>query len=112
MRLFAAADLRVRWPSTYDGHSLSFLLQCRIVSSLGCTMQVRFNKDHQYVIVEDVVGTVGITKHAQENLSDVTLVELPHVGEQVKKGDASALSSQSRRQATSFSGKRRNPCCK
>jgi glycine cleavage system H protein len=51
-------------------------------------MQVRFNKDHQYVIVEDGVGTVGITKHAQEKLSDVTLVELPHVGEQVKKGDA------------------------
>jgi glycine cleavage system H protein len=51
-------------------------------------MQVGFNKDHQYVIVEDAVGTVGITKHAQEKLSDVTLVELPHVGEQVKKGDA------------------------
>ena len=34
------------------------------------------------------VGTVGITNHAQEKLSDVTVVELPHVGEQVKKGGA------------------------
>jgi glycine cleavage system H protein len=51
-------------------------------------MQIRFNKDHQYIIVEDGVGTVGITNLAQEKLSDVTLVELPHVGEQVKKGDA------------------------
>ena len=51
-------------------------------------MQVKYNQDHQYIIVEDGVGTVGITKHAQEELSDVTLVELPHVGEQVKKGGA------------------------
>jgi glycine cleavage system H protein len=51
-------------------------------------MQVRYNQDHQYIIVEGGVGTVGITKHAQEKLSDVTLVELPRVGEQVKKGGA------------------------
>ena len=50
-------------------------------------MQVRYNQDHQYIIVEDGVGTVGITKHAQEKLSDVTIVELPHVGAQVRKGD-------------------------
>jgi glycine cleavage system H protein len=49
-------------------------------------VQVRYNQDHQYIIVEDGVGTLGITKHAQEKLSDVTLFELPHVGEQVKKG--------------------------
>ena len=51
-------------------------------------MQVKYNQDHQYIIVEDGVGTVGITKHAQEKLSDVTLVELPHVGQKVKKGGA------------------------
>ena len=51
-------------------------------------MQVKYNQDHQYILVEDGIGTVGITKHAQEELSDVTLVELPHVGEQVKKGGA------------------------
>ena len=51
-------------------------------------MQVKYNQDHQYIIVEDGVGTVGITKHAQEELRDVTLVEFPHVGEQVKKGGA------------------------
>jgi glycine cleavage system H protein len=51
-------------------------------------MQVRYSQDHEYIIVEDGVGTVGITNHAQEKLSDVTPVELPHVGEQVKKGGA------------------------
>jgi glycine cleavage system H protein len=52
------------------------------------TMHVKYNQDHQYITVEDGVGTVGITEHAQEKLSDVTLVELPHVGDRVKKGDA------------------------
>jgi glycine cleavage system H protein len=51
-------------------------------------MQVRYNQDHQYIIVEDGVGTVGITNNAQEKLSDVTTVELPHVGAHVQKGGA------------------------
>jgi glycine cleavage system H protein len=51
-------------------------------------MQIKYNRDHQYIIVEDGVGTVGITNHAQEKLSDVTTVELPHVGAQVQKGEA------------------------
>ena len=54
-------------------------------------MRVRYSKDHEYIIVEDGIGTVGITEHGQEKLSDVTLVELPHVGEQVKKGSASGV---------------------
>jgi glycine cleavage system H protein len=51
-------------------------------------MQVRYSTDHEYVTVEDGVGTVGITEHGQEKLSDVTFVELPRVGAQVKKGSA------------------------
>jgi glycine cleavage system H protein len=51
-------------------------------------MQIKYSQDHQYIIVEDGVGTVGITNHAQEKLSDVTTVELPHVGAQVQKDGA------------------------
>jgi glycine cleavage system H protein len=51
-------------------------------------MHVRYTQDHQYVIVEGGIGTVGITSHAQEKLSDVTTVEFPHVGAQVQKGGA------------------------
>ena len=51
-------------------------------------MQVRYTQDHQYIIVEDGIGTVGITNYAQEKLSDVTTVELPHVGAQVQKDGA------------------------
>lgn len=51
-------------------------------------MPVRYSTDHEYITVEDGVGTVGITEHGQEKLSDITSVELPRVGEQVKKGGA------------------------
>ena len=54
-------------------------------------MQVRYSQDHQYIFVEDGVGTVGITNHAQEKLSEVNFVELPHVGAQVQKGGAAGV---------------------
>lgn len=55
---------------------------------MSTTVQVRYSQDHQYVSVEDGVGTVGMTKYAQEKLSDVTFVELPRVGAKVQKGGA------------------------
>jgi glycine cleavage system H protein len=54
-------------------------------------VQVRYSQDHQYVFVEDGVGTVGITKYAQEKLNEVTVVELPRVGETVHKGGAAGV---------------------
>jgi glycine cleavage system H protein len=51
-------------------------------------MQVRYSRDHEYISVEDGIGTVGITNHAQEKLADVTSVELPRVGAKIKKGGA------------------------
>jgi glycine cleavage system H protein len=52
-------------------------------------MQVtRYSKNFEYITVEDGIGTVGITEHGQEKLSDVTSVEPPRVGEQVKKDSA------------------------
>ncbi len=51
-------------------------------------MQIKYSRDHQYIVVENGIGTVGITNHGQEKLSDVTTIELPHVGAQVQKGGA------------------------
>jgi glycine cleavage system H lipoate-binding protein len=33
-------------------------------------MQARYSKDYEYISVADGVGTVGITHHAQEKLSE------------------------------------------
>jgi glycine cleavage system H protein len=51
-------------------------------------MQIKYSQDHQYIVVENGIGTVGVTNHGQEKLSDVTTIELPHVGAQVQKGGA------------------------
>ena len=51
-------------------------------------MTIRYTKDHEWIAVEGETGTVGITDYAQEQLGDITYVELPEVGASVAKGDA------------------------
>ncbi|QQN73659.1 glycine cleavage system protein GcvH [Croceicoccus sp. YJ47] len=51
-------------------------------------MTTYFTKDHEWIAVEGNTGTVGITQYAQEQLGDITFVELPGAGDTVKKGDA------------------------
>jgi glycine cleavage system H protein len=47
-----------------------------------------FSEDHEWIEVEGDTGTVGITDYAQGQLGDITFVELPSLGQQVKKGDS------------------------
>ena len=49
-------------------------------------MTVKFTEDHEWVRVEGDVATVGVTKHAAEQLGDVVFVELPEAGAQFDKG--------------------------
>ncbi|MBF4583994.1 glycine cleavage system protein H [Curtobacterium sp. MMLR14_010] len=41
---------------------------------------LQYTKDHEWLLVEGDVVTVGITDHAAEQLGDVVFVELPAVG--------------------------------
>lgn len=41
---------------------------------------MKFSKSHEYIQVENNVGTVGISQFATEQLGDVVYVELPEVG--------------------------------
>ncbi|MCW1427929.1 glycine cleavage system protein GcvH [Novosphingobium sp. JCM 18896] len=47
-----------------------------------------FSKDHEWIDVDGDTGTVGITDYAQGQLGDITFVELPAVGQAVKKGES------------------------
>ena len=47
-----------------------------------------FTEDHEWIDVDGDTGTVGITDYAQGQLGDITFVELPAVGQAVKKGDS------------------------
>ena len=53
--------------------------------------QTFFSKDHEYLIVEGDVATVGITDFAQQQLGDVVFVDLPEVGRAVTKGGEAAV---------------------
>jgi glycine cleavage system H protein len=53
--------------------------------------QVKYTKDHEYIIVDGSTGTVGITDHAQQKLGDITFVEVPAVGKELKKGDVAGV---------------------
>jgi len=46
----------------------------------------RYTKEHEWVLVEGDIGTVGITEHAQEELGDIVYVDLPKVGTRVEAG--------------------------
>jgi glycine cleavage system H protein len=52
---------------------------------------LKYAKSHEWVRLEGGLATVGITDHAQHELTDVVFVELPEVGKQVKAGDACAV---------------------
>jgi glycine cleavage system H protein len=53
--------------------------------------QVYYTKEHEWIAVEDGVGTVGVTNHAQEQLGDIVFVELPEVGREVEQGGEAAV---------------------
>jgi glycine cleavage system H protein len=52
---------------------------------------LRYAKSHEWVRVSGMDATVGITDHAQHELTDVVFVELPQVGRNVKAGEACAV---------------------
>ncbi|MBN2406273.1 MAG: glycine cleavage system protein GcvH [Elusimicrobia bacterium] len=45
-----------------------------------------YTKDHEWVKVEGNTATVGITEYAAKQLGDVTFVEKPVTGKDIKKG--------------------------
>ena len=45
--------------------------------------ELRYTKEHEWVQVEDGIGTVGITDYAQDQLGDVVYVDLPPPGKQL-----------------------------
>lgn len=52
---------------------------------------LRYAKSHEWVRVNGDTATVGITDHAQHELTDVVFVELPAVGRRLSAGEACAV---------------------
>ena len=52
---------------------------------------LKYAKSHEWVRVSGDTATVGITDHAQHELTDIVFVELPSVGRKLKAGEACAV---------------------
>ena len=47
----------------------------------------KYTREHDWVMIEDGIATLGITDHAQEALGDIVYVELPEVYSEIDIGD-------------------------
>lgn len=53
--------------------------------------ETRFTDQHEWVRLEGDEATIGITRHAAEQLGDVVFVELPQAGRKVSAGAEAAV---------------------
>jgi len=54
---------------------------------------LRYTRDHEWVRLQGDIATIGITDHAQEELSDVVFVELPDLGDMEKGSPVAVVES-------------------
>jgi glycine cleavage system H protein len=52
---------------------------------------LKYAKSHEWVRLEGETATIGISDHAQHELTDVVFVELPALGRKVAAGEACAV---------------------
>ncbi len=52
---------------------------------------LRYAESHEWIRLEGAIGTVGITDHAQAELTDIVYVELPQVGKVLETRQAVAV---------------------
>ncbi|MBR0440884.1 MAG: glycine cleavage system protein GcvH [Firmicutes bacterium] len=50
--------------------------------------ELKYSKDHEWVMMDDGVAVIGITDFAQDALGDVVFVNLPQEGDEVGMGEA------------------------
>jgi glycine cleavage system H protein len=58
---------------------------------MNVPQNLRYANSHEWVLLDGDIATVGISDHAQEELTDVVFVELPPVGKTVDVGDPTAV---------------------
>ena len=52
--------------------------------------QLRFTKEHEWILVKGDVVRIGISDYAQSELGDIVFVDLPDVGDHVEEGEGFA----------------------
>ncbi|MFT5906485.1 MAG: glycine cleavage system H protein [Cryomorphaceae bacterium] len=52
---------------------------------------LKYTADHEWIALDGDVATVGITQHAQEELTDIVFVELPEIGRECEEEEGIAV---------------------
>ena len=48
---------------------------------------LNYTKEHEWIKIKEDIAVIGITDHAQAELTDIVFVELPEIGKELKKGE-------------------------
>ena len=48
---------------------------------------LKYTKEHEWVMISDGIATIGITDHAQSELGEIVYVEIETVGEEIQKDE-------------------------
>jgi glycine cleavage system H protein len=53
---------------------------------MGYPTNYRYTREHEWIALEGVIGTIGITDYAQASLGDIVYVDVPKIGDAVTAG--------------------------
>ncbi len=54
-------------------------------------VEIRFTKEHEWVVIRNAIAVIGISDFAQTQLGDIVSIELPKVGSRFKQTQAMAI---------------------
>ena len=49
--------------------------------------ELKYTKEHEWVVIDNNIATIGITDHAQGQLGDIVFVELPELESNINQDD-------------------------
>lgn len=58
---------------------------CRNTDKMNVPANLKYTKDHEWVLVNGDEATIGITEFAQSELGDIVFVEIETIGETMEK---------------------------
>lgn len=48
---------------------------------------LKYTKNHEWIKIKNDIAAIGITDHAQTELTDIVFVELPELNKEIKRGE-------------------------
>lgn len=58
---------------------------------MNIPQELHYTKTHEWARLEQGQATVGITEHAQHEISDIVFIELPKVGSELEQGKVACV---------------------